>query len=466
MKKTILLIFSVLLLFAVSGQEITGQWNGILKVPGAQLRLVFHIDRAGDGYSSTMDSPDQHAVGIPVTSTTFEKSVLKLLIEQLKVEFTGTYEGDDLIRGTFTQAGMSFPLDLSKKPVELKKPARPQEPALPYPYYSEEVKFENSADQVVLTGTLTLPAREGRFPAVVLITGSGPQNRDEEVFGHKPFLVLADYLTRNGIAVLRFDDRGVAQSTGNFKQATTLDFAKDAEAAVRFLKSRKEIDAAQIGLVGHSEGGIIAPIVAASQQDIAFLVLLAGTGIPGGELLLKQQKLIGQSLGISETELAQARTINAGAYELVARNGDPARLEEELKAYFREQLPNFPASQKPAGMDDAQLVARLAGQLANPWMSFFISYNPYTILSRVKCPVLALNGEKDLQVPAAENLAAIKEGLKKGGNPNVTAIALPGLNHLFQECKTGSPGEYTEIEQTFSPGALKVIADWIKSNTR
>ena len=463
-----LIAFAIGILIAnlVFGQDITGSWNGILKVQGTQLRIVFNISKTENGFSSTMDSPDQHAKGIPVSSTNFENQTLKLAALNLGIEYEGLLDKNNVIVGNFKQGGMSFPLNLSKEIVEKEKIVRSQEPIKPYPYYEEEVTFKNAKAGITLAGTLTLPKKEGRFPVVILISGSGPQNRDEELMGHKPFLVLADYLTKNGIAVLRFDDRGTAASTGDFKTATTTDFATDVEAGVAYLQTRKEIDKKKIGLIGHSEGGIIAPMVAGNSKDISFIVLLAGTGIPGDQLLLLQQELIGKDSHLSDAYLKMVKTINKGAFEIVVKSSGTEQLKTDLTNYINQVLKDNPDAEKPKSMSQDEFVKLQVNQITSPWMVYFIKYNPAMALEKVKCPVLALNGEKDLQVPPKENLEAIKKALTKGGNKKVTTIELPGLNHLFQECKTGLPSEYSAIEQTFSPIALNEILKWLQIQTK
>lgn len=465
MKKFTLCILAILLTASVFGQDITGQWNGLLSVQGMKIRLVFHITKTDQGYASTMDSPDQGAKGIPMSSTVFESPKLIMKLDAGAIEYTGELKGE-LITGTFKQSGMSFPMDLKRE--EIAKPVvnRPQEPKKPYPYISEEVTIENTKAGVKLAGTLTLPGKEGKFPVAVLITGSGPQNRDEELVGHKPFLVLADYLTRNGIAVLRYDDRGTAQSTGDFSMATSADLASDAEAVIAYLKSRKDIDKKKIGLIGHSEGGIIAPMVAARSKDVSFIVMLAGTGIPGDQLLLLQQERIAKASGIPEADLLKSREINKTCFDIIIKTSDQDQLKADLTAYLKNAINEFPADQKPAGMSDEDLIKMVLNQVANPWMQYFIKYDPVPALQKVKCPVLALNGEKDLQVPPRENLAAIGKALEKGRNKKVTLKELPGLNHLFQECTIGTPDEYALIEQTFSPAALDVIAKWIQETVK
>jgi pimeloyl-ACP methyl ester carboxylesterase len=461
MKLVMLFLMMVMTTVALRSQDITGQWNGELNVQATQLRLVLHITGSSDGYTSTLDSPDQGAKGIPVTSTTFTDQVLKFQVVNLGIQYTGELK-NNIITGTFTQGVGSFPMNLSREIIEKKVVVRAQEPASPYPYYSEEVKFENKNEKIVLAGTLTLPKKDGNFPAVILITGSGPQNRNEELMGHKPFLVLSDYLTRNGIAVLRYDDRGTAESQGSFKTATTVDFASDVESAFTYLQTRKEINSKKIGLIGHSEGGIIAPIVAAKINDIGFIVLLAGSGIPGDQLLLMQRELIDKSNGFSDEKVQNTKSTNKGAYDIVKNSTSPEMLKTELTAYFKRNLP----SEKPAGMNDDYLIKTQINLLTTPWMQYFIKYDPSIILQKVKCPVLALNGSNDLQVPAKINLDAIKKGLEKGGNKKVTAIEIPKLNHLFQESETGSLMEYDKIEQTFSPIALNEILNWISMQIR
>ena len=451
----------ILMALASSAQDITGQWNGILKVGGMQLRIVFNITKTDNGYSSTMDSPDQGATGIPVTSATFENSILDLKVTNVGIEYEGEFK-DGFFMGTFRQGGQSLALDLKRDYIEKVKVVRPQEPVAPFTYYSEEVTFRNGKANIKLAGTLTLPQKEGNFPVVVLITGSGPQNRDEELMGHKPFLVLSDYLTRNGIAVLRYDDRGTAQSEGDFKTATSLDFASDVEAAISYLMTRKEINKKKIGLIGHSEGGLIAPMVASGSKDVNYIVLLAGPGIKGSQLLLLQQELIGRASGVSESDLQKSKEINSTAFDMVIKSTNPEKLKSELTNYLTQKSKESPDSQKAAEMSDSIMIKAQVDQITSPWMLYFLRYDPVPALEKVKCRVLALNGEKDLQVPPKQNLPAIKAAVIKGGNSNVTSVELPDLNHLFQECTTGLPGEYAQIEQTFSPKALEEITRWIK----
>lgn len=393
-----------------------------------------------------------------MTSTVYENNLLTLKHDAATIVYTGELK-DGIIAGTFKQGGQSFPMDLKREAAEKVTVKRPQEPVQPYPYLAEEVVFENAAANARLAGTLTLPKSGGPFTVAVLISGSGPQNRDEELLGHKPFLVLSDYLTRNGIAVLRYDDRGTASSTGNFSLATTEDLATDAEAAIAYLKTRKEINPEKIGLIGHSEGGMIAPLVASRSKDVAFIVMMAGTGMRGSSLLPLQSELISKAAGIPEADLAKGKEINARLFDMVAKSKDPEKLQLQVTTYLNSVVKDLPANEKPQGMSDEDLVKTQVNQLCSPWMLFFLNYNPIPALKKVKCPVLAINGEKDLQVPPKENLGPIKKALKK--NKSVTIIEFPGMNHLFQECTTGSPNEYAQIEETLSPKMLKVVGDWV-----
>jgi pimeloyl-ACP methyl ester carboxylesterase len=336
---------------------------------------------------------------------------------------------------------------------------RPQEPKKPYPYDEEEVGYENKRDGVKLAGTLTLPRGKGPFPATLLITGSGPQDRNESLLGHKPFLVLADYLTRQGIVVLRVDDRGVGGSTGSVPDSTTENFAADVTAGIEFLKTRKEIDPKQIGLIGHSEGGLIAPMVAAQNGDVAFIVLMAGTGLTGEEILYLQGALILKAGGASAEQLAKQRATQEGMFKILKEEKDPAtaekRLHEELSRNLTEE----------AKKKSEQAIAAQIKRANTPWFRYFLTLDPRPALRKVKCPVLALNGENDLQVPATENLREIEAALKAGGNKDVTIVSLPKLNHLFQTSETGSMSEYAKIEETIAPVALKTIGDWILKRT-
>lgn len=445
-RKIRLLLPLVLVSILTDVQHIAGRWDGVLQVEGTTLRVVFHIAAADSGYVATADSPDQGVTGFPVSGVSVEGRDLSLEIRPWQFTYEGVLKNDSLLSGTVSQRGVSFPLDLHRSKDSVARLIRPQEPKPPFSYYSEDIVFRNDAAHITLAGTLTLPSKEGCFPAVVLISGSGAQNRDEELFGHKPFLVLADYLTRNGIAVLRYDDRGTAKSGGTFKGSTTVDFASDAIAAVKYLQVRKEVDPKAIGLIGHSEGGLIAPLIASQNRDIDFIIMLAGPGMRGDSLLLLQQQLIGKSRGLTQSQIDAIRAVNARAFSIITTSKDSLQMERELAALRHKE-----------GLNDA-----LVEMIKTPWSRYFLQHDPAPVLKKVRCPVLALNGTKDLQVPSGENLPLIRQALQSGGNPHFVIKALPGLNHLFQECQTGALSEYGTIEQTFSPKALDEIGKWIK----
>jgi uncharacterized protein len=448
---------AAMLVLAASGlarpqPAVAGDWTGVLSPGGgASLRLVLHITAGADGaLHATLDSVDQGARGIPVTSIALTGTALTLTLNAVGGSYEGTLNGDaSVIDGRWTQRG-TLPLVFTRVAAgsEVAAPKRPQDPVKPYPYRDEDVRYDNRSAHITLAATLTIPPGPGPFPAVLLITGSGPQDRDEALLGHRPFLVLADYLTRRGIAVLRADDRGVGQSGGTFAAATTGDFATDAEAGVAYLRSRRDVDPKKIGLIGHSEGGTIAPMIAARDHDIAFIVLMAGPGVPGDAILAEQNALIAEAMGASHEQAvargAQIRAMSA----IVTGEKDPVARESRLRALLTGAV--------PAAQIDAQINA-----LDTPWFRYFLDYDPAPALRRVTCPVLAINGEKDLQVPPKQNLPAIRTALETSGNHRVEIVELPGLNHLFQTAKTGSPSEYADIQETIAPAALERIAAWI-----
>ncbi len=452
MKKIILFTVSLCLAISAISQDITGSWNGILDVGAAKLPLVINISEKDGKFSATMDSPSQGAKGIPVNTVVFENLKLSFMITALSAKYEGLVKNDSIF-GTFTQSGMSFPLNFSRMnaPIITNKP---QDPKPPYPYNSEDVRFENKKAGITLAGTLTLPKEGQKFSAVVLVTGSGQQNRDEEVLGHRPFLVLADYLTRNGIAVLRYDDRGVAESTGDYKSATFDDFTTDAAAAVAYLKTRKEINPKKIGVAGHSEGGTIAFLLASEKNsDLAFIVSLAGMAIPGDSLLQMQRYLIGKTAGVSDKDIAQ--------------NEELVRLVDSISHahsddFILQNMENIIDNLLPDSLKNNDAIKAVFKQgfqqMMNAEMKSLMNCNPAQALKNIQCPVLALNGEKDLQVPADVNLNRVKTLVKSP----VTVKKYPSLNHLFQHCTTGLPAEYGVIEETISPEVLKDIADWIK----
>jgi hypothetical protein len=446
-------------------KDIEGPWTGTLAEGGVQLSMVFRFTMTeADTMKVTLDVPAQGAVNLPLGRVAFKDDTLTVDAPMIKGQYQAVFSGDSTLTGTWTQLGRKYPLDLKKNaaPVTFN---RPQEPVKPYPYKEEEVTFRNSVENFDLAGTLTLPEGPGPFPAVVLITGSGQEDRNETVFAHKPFLVIADYLTRNGIAVLRYDDRGVGGSKGNAANATSLAFADDAAAAVSYLLGRPEINSKKIGLAGHSEGGLIAPIVASKNNNIAFIVSLAGPGVSGYDILSKQTRDILAASGSSEKEIEEAWATNSNLFKIIMAQPDQRKAAKEAMEWYSKDLDSKGLTPDER-RDKMAAFAQGIGQVNNPWMRYFLSTDPAVFWKEVKCPVLALNGDKDLQVNNEQNLPAIKAAVISGGNKKVKTVILPGHNHLFQHCTTGAPEEYTTIEETFSPEALDIITSWIKKTVK
>lgn len=461
-------LFSVLSTLPQNNFNPVGIWQGkVIINPSVQLTLVLHIDKKEDGaLNASMDSPDQSAYGIKVDKVTFTQDSLHFTVVAIAGNYHAVYNMDSLMLiGKWSQGAYSFPLNL-KKTDKVEEVKRPQLPIKPYSYNDEEVVFENKIDSIKLGGSFTFPKEGNNFPAVVLITGSGWEDRDETIFNHKPFLVIADYLTRKGFAVLRFDDRGGGASTGDATKATTLDFVKDVEAAVDYLKTRKEVNQNKIGLIGHSEGGMIAPIVATERKDIAFIILLAGPGLTGEEILIRQTELISKAEGIPDQEIEKNMKLSKSIYSEIRNSKNSDDANERVTKLLEKYVETLSDSEKTELGDTKAFIERQSKTVTSPWFTYFLKYDPVPVLEKVKCPVLALNGEKDLQVPPIEDLVAIEKALKKGKNKNYKTQLLPGLNHLFQNAKTGSPNEYGKIEETFSPIALQAIGDWLNEILR
>jgi hypothetical protein len=435
--------------------DIDGTWMGTLDTGTIKLHVVFHILNSANGLTATMDSPDQGMKSLQTSAVKRDGASLRIEADKLDGVYVGTIAADkSSIDGKWTQKGNTFPLVL--KPVKdeaVLEPKRPQNPVKPYPYRDEDVTYENKIQNVTLAATFTVPQGKGPFSAVVLITGSGPQDRDETLLGHKPFLILSDYLTRHGIAVLRADDRGTAKSTGDFKTATTADFATDTEAGIAYLKTRPEVDPHKIGLIGHSEGAVIAPMIAARNPDVAFIVMMAGTRVSGDQVLVAQREAIAVAGGTKPEEAAkyaakEKEMLALIEAEKVSTEKDDAALEKELREKMAGDVP------------ESQIGLQIK-LLTSPWFRYFLTYDPASALRKVTCPVLVLNGEKDKQVLPEQNLPPIRQALTQAGNKHFEVDELPGLNHLFQTANTGSPTEYAGIEETMSPVALEKINTWI-----
>ena len=445
--------------------NIEGNWLATLEVGGAKLRIVLKVAKSANGYSAKFDSLDQGASDLPIDSIVLDGNKLTFSAAKFGINYEGTLqETGNEITGTFKQGPNEIPM-VFKRIAEAPRIDRPQDPKKPYPYNEEEVSYRNEKDNIKIAGTLTLPRGEGKYPAVLLITGSGSQDRNETISGHHPFLVLADHLTRNGIAVLRLDDRGVGGTDLGSLSATSENFAEDVLAGVNFLKQRKEIDPAMIGLIGHSEGGMIAPMVAARTKDVSFIVLLAGLGQRGEDVIYTQTELIHKAQGTHADTILHTVSLAKKINAIVKTETDQKRIEQRINEDIAAYGATLGEMQKKLFEPAATSIKQFMPMYKMPWYRYFIMFDPAPVLKNVKVPVLALNGELDLQVAWKQNLDLIGAGLKAGGNNDVTLKSFPRLNHLFQTSQTGLISEYAQIEETMSPEVLKTVSDWILSKT-
>ena len=442
---------------AAPAADPSGHWEGAIETPGQPLVIKIDLKQGGGAWTGTIDIPQQGAKGLNLAGVSVAGDSVSFAIGGIggRPVFRGVQADDGTIRGDFSQNGMTFPFHLGRGTVA---PTRPQEPVPPFPYRSEDVGY--ASGDVHLAATLTLPEGEGPFPAAVLLTGSGPENRDEEIFGHKPFLVLADYLTRHGIAVLRADDRGVGGSTGSEATATISDFADDALAGIGYLRTRPEIARGRIGLIGHSEGGLIACLAATRKPDeVAYIVLMASPGVPLGQVIERQVQRLLTAAGADSAMIAGQVAETKIAMDLAASGADSATIRRSMEKEVRAR-----AAAAGAPVDEKRLASTLDSQLPglmSPGLRYALKLDPRALLSRITCPVLALNGTLDLQVDAEQSLPAIADALAESGDEDVTIKRLPGLNHLFQKAQTGLPSEYGAIAETMDPEVLKTIGDWI-----
>lgn len=447
-----------------AADPLAGVWQGQVTGKPGTFHIYFTIEKTdGGNYAAKVDIPAQKARAIPVTAVRWTPPSLLLDMSSFGIEFQGRMaESGDRIEGRFKIGPEDLPLVLSRGG-SVPETGRPQEPRRPYPYREIEVLFSNPKGGFTLAGTLTVPQGPGPFPAAVLITGSGPHDRNESMAGHLPFLVLADFLTRQGLAVLRYDDRGCGKSTGDYHRATTADFAADARAAWEFLRGRPEIRADAVGLIGHSEGANIAAITAADTPGVAFAVFLAGMGVSGEELFLSQTEAISRSQGAGESAINKERAYKRALLEIMRTEADPGAAETKMNRLVATYLAGLTETEKKElKVGPESLALDVSGMIPDyAWSRFLAGYDPKADIVRVRCPVLALNGEKDTQVIADSNLGSIERALKEGGNLRVDIRRLPGLNHQFQTAGTGHPREYGRIEETFSPEALRIIGEWI-----
>ncbi len=445
-------------------------WEGTLNAGIQKLLMRLRVYRPADApVEYYIDSVSQKVGGFIATGT-IDGETLSLEIPALRGKFTGEFSDDgESLTGKWSQ-GLALDLELKKVAMataaEAAAPRRPQQPQPPFPYRSVDVQFPSANPQDQLAGTLTLPTEGKRFPLAILISGSGPQDRDSTLFDHKPFLVLADSLTRRGIAVLRYDERGVGKSAGNHTEATTKDFAADVAAAVQFARTQAEIDPQKIGLIGHSEGGMIAPMVAAMDPEIAWLVLMAGPGVNGEQILYSQGQLIVAAEGGDAKAMATQRKVQERIFAAIKQNSAGTWDEATLEKISAELEEEILAEETELSDDDRKnlnvAIRNGLTQINSPWFRFFLTYEPATALQKVRCPVLVLNGGTDLQVDPKLNLPKIEAALTEGGNQHVTVRELPNLNHLFQTCETGAISRYAQIEETLAPVLLDTIEQWLQ----
>jgi dienelactone hydrolase len=468
MKKLLISVITLCITSQLRAQDLTGGWQGTIPAGSKNLYLVFNINKTGTNtYSSTFDSPDQKAFGIPCSKIIIKKDSLFVEIANAGITYKGLWNGKTDITGTFRQSGRDLPLNL-------KLMLRPQTPKPPFDYVSEDVEYDNADKSVHYGATFTRPKGSGKYPAVIIITGSGTQDRDGTLFGHKLYAVLADFLTKNGIAVLRVDDRGAGKSTlgSDFKNITSKDFSYDVETSLNYLETRPDVNKKQLGLIGHSEGGIIAPMVAARRKDVSFIVMWGGPETGGAKLNTEQNAYVLKKLGIDSVAVNAFSNLHNQVLALFASSANQEALDAQITPVFdawkktQDQKTLDALYVKGNSIVGQDVFSMYNGLYKIPWMRFFISYKPEDDLIKVKCQVLAINGGKDTQVDATSNLGLIKEILAKNGNTDVEIKALPGLNHLLQTAQTGDLSEYEKIEETMSPAAMKIISDWIKIHTK
>lgn len=448
-------------------RELTQVWQGKMKAGAQEFDFQFRVLKEADGTNVVFLDSFTENVGDLACTLTHEGDQVSVEVPITDAKFIGTMnEAHDTIAGTWFQRGAELPLTIKSVPltdVREVKLERPQTPQPPFEYDVEELEIKNDAGGSVLAGTLTSPKGTERFPVVILISGSGPQDRDETIFNHKPFLVIADHLAKSGIAAFRFDDRGVGKSQGAFTTATSADFASDVNAIVDRLKQHRKIDPTRIALAGHSEGGVIAPMVASQRNDIAAMILLAGTGVNGKEITLNQSRLIAAGSG------APAEILDMQE-QLLRKFFDRIEQDQPLDQDFLDGLAEELSSALPEEMREAAnleaVVVQTKAKLDSPWFKFFAAHEPGPTLEKTTCPVLVIIGEKDTQVDPKLNMPAIKTALQKGGNQDFELKTMPNLNHLFQKCKTGLPGEYARIEETVSPQVLELMAQWLSKRIK
>ncbi len=468
---------------SASAQNITGTWEGELDIQGKHIPVVFHVAKdVSDKLSASFDSPSQNVFNLKCSDVIVKEDSVSILLSAVNIRYTGQLNKDyQQLNGLWFQGLGSVPLALKKTSEHawVVKEKRPQTPMKPYPYELEEVDFTNNDQSVRYGGTLTFPKIAfstetnvpAKYPAIILITGSGQQDRDETLFGHKPFAVIADHLTKMGFAVLRVDDRGIGKTTGNYEQASTLDFAKDVEAGINFLAKHKRINKQKMGLLGHSEGGMIAQIVASERKDVKFIIMLAAPGISTIDLMQHQTEAWGISEGMPVAEAKAKGFLLHTVWTEGKNNNDQATAVKNIRFKTDSMFNNLdPGTLKRLKSGDSTAVDMQVkhelNALKGNWLKYFINYDPQSTLQKLNCMVLAINGNKDVQVNAGANLEGIRSALAKSKSKQYDIVQLSGLNHLFQNCVKCSPSEYHELEETFSPIALQTISNWLERNVK
>lgn len=466
MKKWMLLVLLEITGVGLYAQQkdISGKWVGRF---GGQATLVFHFKKSGDTLSGTFDSPRENAFGIPLSTVSALADTVAVTVKQLHVSFKGRLTGDTAISGSWLQGAAILPITFIKTP-EL----RPQQPVPPFSYNSEEVAFDNADKSIRFGGTFTYPKSGGPFVTAILITGSGQEDRDETIMGHKPFAVIADHLTKNGYAVLRVDDRGIGKTSGTLEGVTSLDFAKDVEAAIDYVKGRKEVNVGGIGLIGHSEGGLIANIVGVQRSnDVQFIISLAGPGVRGSVLMAEQNEKILTKQGVSAGGVAFYKGFIRQVMDSLTLESDSVAVYRRASLIFNKLKQTTPDSVIASlgifsDMQAGMLMRSVAGNLSGSWMKYFITSDPAAYIEQLSCKYLALNGSEDVQVVAKLNLPGIEAALKKSKSTGYAVKEIKGVNHLFQHCRLCTVAEYGDLEETFAPDALNVITEWLNGHVK
>jgi pimeloyl-ACP methyl ester carboxylesterase len=469
MKKYLLLSFLLVIgMIGFSQNNFPGLWQGTLKV-SVDLDLIFHINKNNQQqFSVLVDCPQQGLKGLSASNVTVHSDSIIIEMKQLNGSYQGRLLNDSTISGKWSQ-GVSLPLNLRRieKVTEVQKP---QTPKPPFPYKSEDILYFNASHKIQYGATITIPQGKGPFPAVLLITGSGQQNRDEEVMGHKPFAIIADYLTKKGFVVLRVDDRGMGQTTGDVALATSADFANDALVSLDYLKNRAEVIKEKIGLMGHSEGGMIAEMIGAKRKDLSFIVLLAAPGESITDLMVHQNEAVLTAAGLPKDYIQPYLGLYRKLASAAANAPSAEAAKIEASKLVEEWTAVTPANivQATTGIKDEEtkqkFIDLFTRQTSVPWFKYFLSYNPAPDLQKISARVLALNGDRDVQVVSAFNLPAIEAALKKSSSPSWLVKQLPGLNHLFQHCTRCTVEEYGQLDESFAPEALEIIGNWLKQN--